>query len=184
MKRAGSVQRSTSACEVILPGMTRRAAREGTPPANTPARAAIMRFDRAHFRWAGIDAIPYKASEDGPLAWRRVERFVLLGGAGEPVAFQLRYFEIAPGGYSSYERHRHAHAIVVVRGDGRVRIGRQMYRVHPMDLVFVPPGVPHQFLAGRRRFGFLCPVDAVRDRPGAVPGRAARRRPRVRRATR
>jgi quercetin dioxygenase-like cupin family protein len=184
VKRAGAVQRSTSACEVILPGMTRRAAREGTTHANTRARAAIMRFDPAQFRWAGVDAIPYKASEDGPLAWRRVERFVLLGGAGEPVAFPLRYFEIAPGGYTSYERHRHAHAMVVVRGDGRVRIGMQMFRVHPMDLVFVPPGGPHQFLAGRRRFGCLCPVDADRDRRGPVPGRAARRRPRVRGATR
>jgi quercetin dioxygenase-like cupin family protein len=91
-----------------------------------------------------------------------------LVGDGAPAAFHLRYFEIAPHGYSSFERHRHAHAVLIVRGRGRVRLGDRVHRVGPMDFVYIPPWVPHQFRAGREPFGFLCPVDAVRDRPRAV----------------
>ncbi len=146
------------------------------------SRPTISRFDPSRFRWSGVDPIPYKARNEGPLAWRGVERFVLVGAAGEQTAFQLRYFEIAPGGYSSLERHRHAHAVLVVRGRGRVRVGDATHRVGPMDFVFIPPEVPHQFRAGRERFGFLCPVDAARDRPRPVRLRlaGARRRGRSR----
>lgn len=99
-------------------------------------------------------------------AWRDVVRHTLLGGAGEPVAFQLRYFEIGPGGYSSLEKHRHVHAAVVLRGRGRVVVGRDVFDVAPFDLVYVPPAVPHQFVNfGPEPFGFLCPVDADRDPP-------------------
>ncbi len=131
-------------------------------------KPAVVKFDPRRFRWTGVPSIPYKEVARGPLAWRGVERFVLLGLAGEPTAFQLRYFEIAPGGYSSHERHRHAHAVLILRGRGRVRIGDAVHRVGPLDFVYIPPGVPHQFRAGQARFGFLCPVDAERDRPRAV----------------
>ncbi len=136
-------------------------------------RRPVFRFDRRRFRWAGIQARPYKASSNGPLAWKGVERFVLVGGAGEPTAFQLRYFEIAPRGFSSFEQHQHAHAVLIVRGRGRVRVGNAVHRVGPMDFIFIPPDVPHQFRAGRERFGFLCPVDAQRDRPRPAQPAAA-----------
>jgi quercetin dioxygenase-like cupin family protein len=166
------MKRLVSSCEAAAGASGRR----------RPDRPLIARFDPARFRWRGIDSLPYKAPGNGSLAWRGVERFVLVGGAGEPTAFQLRYFEIAPGGYSSLEQHRHAHAVLVVRGRGQVRIGDDVYRVGPMDFIFIPPGVPHQFQAGRGRFGFLCPVDAVRDRPRPVVQRRVRRLPIRRRA--
>jgi quercetin dioxygenase-like cupin family protein len=138
----------------------------------------IARFDAGAFRWKGVMARPYKAPRYGMPGWKDVERFVLLGAAGEPTAFHLRYFEIAPGGYSSFERHRHAHAVLVLRGHGRVRLGGVTRRVGPMDFVYIPPGTPHQFRAGREPFGFLCPVDAERDRPVRVgsPARSPRAR--------
>ncbi|MDR7485132.1 MAG: cupin domain-containing protein [Armatimonadota bacterium] len=129
------------------------------------SRPTVVRFDPQHFRWAGVPPKPYRSHPDGGRAWKGVERFVLVGAAGEPTAFHLRYFEIAPGGYSSWERHRHAHAVLVVRGRGRVRLGKAVHRVRPMDFIYIPAEVPHQFIAGRQPFGFLCPVDAVRDRP-------------------
>jgi quercetin dioxygenase-like cupin family protein len=133
------------------------------------ARPGVARFDPRTFRWRGVPAAAYKEQRGGPLAWRGVERFVLLGGPRTGAAFELRYFEIAPGGYSSWERHAHAHAIVVVRGRGRVRMGRRLVRVRPFDFVFIPGGTPHQFLADGAPFGFLCPVDAVRDAPRPAP---------------
>ncbi|MBI3998875.1 MAG: cupin domain-containing protein [Armatimonadetes bacterium] len=108
------------------------------------------------------------------MSWSGVERFILVG-RNDPTAFELRYFEIAPGGYSSFERHHHAHGVLVVRGRGQVRIGDAVHRVRPMDFVFIPPGTPHQFRAGREPFGFLCPVDARRDRP--QPAERSGRRP-------
>ncbi len=139
-------------------------------------RPLIARFDPAKFRWAGIAPRPYKPPQGSAPAWKGVERFVLVGAAGEPTAFQLRYFEIAPRGFSSHERHRHAHAVLVIRGHGRLRLGNTVRRVGPMDFVYIPPNTPHQFRAGAEPFGFLCPVDAVRDRPR--PARPAPRRAR------
>lgn len=131
-------------------------------------KPVIARFDPARFRWKGFPPVPYKAAARGPLAWSGVERFVLVGGRDEPTAFQLRYFEIAAGGYSSLEQHLHAHAVLVLRGRGRVLIGDTEHRVGALDFIFIPPGMPHQFRAGKEPFGFLCPVDAVRDRPRPV----------------
>lgn len=150
----------------------RESGRRGSDRPGTAA-LRVARFDPARFRWRGVTAIPYKAAANGTLAWEGVQRFVLAGGPGDATAFQLRYFEIAPGGYSSLELHDHAHAVLVVRGRGQILVGRRVVRVRPLDFVFIPPGLPHQFRAGRGRFGFLCPVDAVRDRPRPVTKSAA-----------
>jgi quercetin dioxygenase-like cupin family protein len=129
------------------------------------------RFDRAAFSWEGVAAQVYKRGEAGEtgLGWREVVRHTLAGGAA--LAFQLRYFEIASGGFSSLEKHAHAHTIVVLRGQGQVVAGSRVFTVEPFDLVVIPPKTPHQFLnAGPEPFGFLCPVDAERDAPQAVTG--------------
>ncbi len=146
------------------------------------------RFDGA--AWDGVTPQVYKlggAAAPGA-GWRDVIRHTLLGGAGEPAAFQLRYFEIAPGGYSSLEKHRHVHSIVVLRGAGTVIVGRDVFDVGPLDLVYVPPEAPHQFVnAGSEPFGFLCPVDADRDPPQPLTAeelRALLDDPKVRQAVR
>lgn len=130
---------------------------------------AHRRFDRASFSWEGIQAQVYKRGDSGEtgLGWRDVVRHTLAGG--EPLSFQLRYFEIGPDGFSSLEQHAHPHTIVVLRGQGRVVAGSMVFAVEPFDVVVIPPGSPHQFVnAGTEPFGFLCPVDAERDRPKAV----------------
>ncbi|HLA25407.1 MAG TPA: cupin domain-containing protein [bacterium] len=130
---------------------------------------AHRRFDRATFSWEGVAAQVYKRGDAGEtgLGWRDVVRHTLAGG--DALKFQLRYFEIGPDGYSSLEKHLHAHTIVVLRGRGRVVAGPEVFAVEPFDLVVIPPGTPHQFLnAGAEPFGFLCPVDADRDAPKAI----------------
>ncbi len=130
----------------------------------------LRRFDPATFSWEGVPAQAYKPAVDSALAWEGVVRHVLLGAAGEPVAFHLRYFEIVPGGFSSLERHTHAHAVLVLRGRGRVRVGGETFEVRPFDMVYVPPGEAHQFQNAdpQEPFGFLCSVDAQRDPPRPV----------------
>ena len=71
------------------------------------------------FRWEGIEVRPYK--QEGT-HFSGVTRQVLFEG-GDGLACQLRYFEIAPGGWSSLERHQHAHVVMVVRGRARVLVG-------------------------------------------------------------
>lgn len=157
------------------------------PEAAASAGVGHHRFDRATFSWEGIPAQVYKRGEAGAfgMGWRDVVRHTLAGGN---LAFQLRYFEIAPGGFSSLEKHQHAHAIVVLRGRGTVIAGRDVHAVEPFDLVVVPGGTPHQFVAaGEEPFGFLCPVDAGRDAPQALSPeelRALLAHPQVRAAVR
>ncbi len=139
----------------------------GSEPA--PDGRLVFRFRSGDFAWDGVTPAVYKSSAALPagMAWRDVVRHTLIGGgpaAGTQV--ELRYFEIGPGGFSSLEKHHHAHAIVVLRGSGDVILGREVVRVAPFDVVFVPSETPHQFItAGDAPFGFLCPVDAARDRP-------------------
>ena len=90
----------------------------------------------------------------------------LVGETGENTAFHLRYFEIAPGGFSSFEQHAHEHAVFVLRGQGEVQLGEQVHALGHGDVVYVAHE-RHQFRnpSATEPLGFLCIVDAQRDRP-------------------
>jgi quercetin dioxygenase-like cupin family protein len=114
------------------------------------------------FRWDGISVAAYKP---GGTNFAGITRQLLFDG-GEGLGCELRYFEVAPGGYSSLERHGHAHAIMVIRGRGRALVGDRILDLGTHDLVRVPPRTWHQFRAnGTDPFGFLCMVDCGRDAP-------------------
>jgi quercetin dioxygenase-like cupin family protein len=113
------------------------------------------------FRWEGIGVAPYKAEGTH---FSGITRQLLFDG-GDGLSCQLRYFEIEPGGYSSLERHHHAHAIMVVRGPGRALIGEEIVDLAMNDLVRIPPLTWHQFRADGAPLGFLCMVDCARDVP-------------------
>jgi mannose-6-phosphate isomerase-like protein (cupin superfamily) len=79
---------------------------------------------------------------------------------------ELRYFEVAPGGFSTLERHQHMHAVLVLRGRGHCLVGTEVRPVETRDLVTVPPMTWHQFRAtAGEPLGFLCMVNASRDKP-------------------
>jgi quercetin dioxygenase-like cupin family protein len=123
-------------------------------------RTHIRRTD--DFRWDGVLVSAYKP---GGTHFAGITRQLLFDG-GEGLGCQLRYFEVAPGGYSSLERHQHAHAIMVIRGRGRALVGDRILDLATHDLVQVPPLTWHQFRAdGDEPFGFLCMVDCGRDPP-------------------
>ena len=123
-------------------------------------RTHIRRTD--DFRWEGV---PVSAYKPGGTHFAGITRQLLFDG-GEGLGCQLRYFEVAPGGYSSLERHQHAHAIMVIRGRGRALVGDRILELATHDLVKVPPLTWHQFRAdGEEPFGFLCMVDCGRDPP-------------------
>jgi quercetin dioxygenase-like cupin family protein len=127
-----------------------------------PKPPAFVRRCRDDFRWEGVERERYK---DDRTLFRDVTRQVLFDSEHGPKA-ALRYFEIGPGGHTTLERHEHAHAVVVLRGRGRVLVGHTIARIGPFDLVSVPPMTWHQLRADEDEpLGFLCLVDAERDRP-------------------
>jgi quercetin dioxygenase-like cupin family protein len=116
--------------------------------------------------WAALAPRDYKGSEaEG--SYCEVTRRLLLGGEeGDELAFELRYFEVAAGGWTSLERHRHPHAVVVLCGRGEVQLRAERHALEPFDAVYVAPGDPHQFRAAAdQKLGLLCVVDRERDRP-------------------
>jgi quercetin dioxygenase-like cupin family protein len=122
----------------------------------------IHRKAHADYRWEGVEERPYK--EDARALFRAVTRQILFSDPG--MQGELRYFEVAPGGYSTLERHEHMHACLVLRGRGHCLVGAQVRAIETRDLVTVPAMTWHQFRATRDEpLGFLCMVDAQRDKP-------------------
>ncbi len=120
---------------------------------------------RAHlggWRWNGVELHAYKDDSDAP--YKDITRQTLFRRTD--MAGELRYFEIEPGGFSTLERHRHGHAVMVIRGEGRCLAGSEVRDIAAFDLISIAPMEWHQFRAGPDSpLGFLCMVDQERDRP-------------------
>ena len=114
------------------------------------------------YRWDAVDLLRYK--EQGAAPFKDITRQVLFSQPDQ--ACELRYFEVAPGGYSTLERHEHTHAVLVLRGRGMVRLGETLQSIAERDLVTVDPMTWHQFHADAdSALGFLCLVSKERDKP-------------------
>ena len=114
------------------------------------------------YRWEGVEVLPYK--EDGRALFKAITRQVLFSDPAQ--GSELRYFEVAPGGYSTLERHEHTHNVLILRGSGHCLVGREVRRLAANDLVAVPPMTWHQFRAtAGEPLGFLCLVNTARDKP-------------------
>ena len=113
------------------------------------------------FEWPDTELLPYK---DRPGTFEAVSRRNFL--KTDNSRFEVRYFEVEQGGYTSFEKHEHQHFVVVLRGKGQVRLGDDWNDIDLNDTVHVGPMVPHQFKnLGVEPFGILCVVDKDRDRP-------------------
>jgi mannose-6-phosphate isomerase-like protein (cupin superfamily) len=113
-------------------------------------------------RWEGVEHKVYK--EDERALFADISRQTLF--SRPDLAGELRYFEVAPGGFSTLERHEHVHAVLVLRGGGQALVGSTVVELSSNDLVTVPPMTWHQFRSrADQPLGFLCMVDAVRDKP-------------------
>jgi quercetin dioxygenase-like cupin family protein len=114
------------------------------------------------YHWDDVDLLSYK--EEGEAPFRAITRQTLF--KSDDLACELRYFEVAPGGFSTLERHQHMHAVLILRGHGHCLLGEQVHALAPHDLVTIPAWTWHQFRAtADEPLGFLCMVNAERDRP-------------------
>jgi hypothetical protein len=75
-------------------------------------------------RWDGVELLAYKAEGSAP--FKDITRQVLFGDPR--IAAELRYFEMAPGGHSTLERHEHMHAVMILRGRGLVWLAMRCAR--------------------------------------------------------
>ncbi len=122
----------------------------------------LFRPATADFRWHGVEVLAYK--QDGAAPFRDITRQVLFHDP--ELKCELRYFEMAAGGYSTLERHQHMHGVTIYRGQGSCLLGTQVLAVKTGDLVTIPPWTWHQFKADLDQpMGFLCMVNVDRDRP-------------------
>ena len=114
------------------------------------------------YRWEGVEELPYK--DDGRALFKSITRQVLF--CDPHLDGELRYFEMAAGGFSTLERHEHMHAVLILRGRGHCLVGEDVRAIETHDLVTVPALTWHQFRATQGEpLGFLCMVNAARDKP-------------------
>jgi quercetin dioxygenase-like cupin family protein len=155
-----------SSCELPLPGRPVSASARVSDKGSRLHRFRAADSAAAPHLWDGVPPQDYKPVADHHCG---VMRSVIIGESGERARFHVRYFEIAPGGFSTLEHHRHEHVVVVMRGRGEVRLGEAWHAVGFGDAVYVAPDEVHQLRnRAEEPFGFLCLVDAERDRPVTV----------------
>lgn len=126
-------------------------------------QSKIIRSD--NFSWPTVGRKEYKSDTTG---FKDIVRYVLLGEQEDEqeLNIQTRYFEIGQNGYSSLERHRHPHTVIIVKGKGSMILGERIEKLEPVDTVYIAPETVHQFHADRGEpLGFICIVDRHRDRP-------------------
>lgn len=119
----------------------------------------IHRFigNEAAFDWEGV---PEKLVDAETT--RGVTGKVLIGPKDNAPDFRIRYFRVAPGGYSPLERHPHDHGVIILHGKARIRLGEDEIEAGPMDVVYVPGNELHQFRAlGDEPLGFLCVIPTI-----------------------
>lgn len=115
------------------------------------------------FDWDGIDKIDYKPTE-GQITFKDVTRQNLVAD-GKNTNFHVRYFEVAPGGHSTLEKHQHVHVVFCVRGKGKVLVNDKVYQTNPLDMIVIPPWGVHELInESDEAFGFFCIVDSQRDK--------------------
>lgn len=69
----------------------------------------IHRFHQDKNRWDGIEPHIYK---ENPGVFRDVTKQVLFDNEAD-LPVQFRYFQVEKGGFSSFEHHKHMHAVMI-----------------------------------------------------------------------
>ncbi len=125
-------------------------------------KSRLCRY-KGDFSWQGIKKERYKREWGN---WADIVRQTLIGDHGESARFHLRYFELAPGGFSSYEVHKHEHVVVGIRGSGLCVVKKKSIHINFLDTLYIAPNTPHQLRNPYTEpFGFFCIVNAKRDKP-------------------
>src|SRR5258708_13258392 len=96
---------------------------------------ALHRRARGDHRWEGVEQLPYK--EDDRALFKSVTRQVLFSDS--ELHGELRYFEVAAGGFSTLERHAHMHPVLILPARGHSPIGAPVQPPHTPPPPPLPP---------------------------------------------
>lgn len=108
-----------------------------------------------NFEWEGIEIEPYQ----GGGASEGSCRHFIIGPTDGAHNFAMRYFEIPPGGQSSFEHHLHDQGIMIMKGRARVLLGWEIHEIGPGDVIYIPQHEQHQFEnISDEPLGFLCVI--------------------------
>lgn len=126
--------------------------------------AVIHRFTgkEGNFNWEG--AVPRNYTKPGT---KNSDGKVLIGRADGAKQFIIRYFRVAPDGWTALESHPHDHGVFILHGRARVRLGEQETEVGPRDVIFIGPNEAHQLHpVGDEPLGFLCVIPPKEEEIG------------------
>jgi quercetin dioxygenase-like cupin family protein len=116
----------------------------------------IHKFKGQHggFAWDGVAITKYP--NEGA---RDVIKMQIIGLEDGAKNFEMRYFEVGPGGYTSFDNHIHDHGVLVLRGRGMVRLGKEKYDIGFGDVIYIAPNEDHQFENNcDEPLGFICVI--------------------------
>ncbi|MFQ5823553.1 MAG: cupin domain-containing protein [bacterium] len=113
-----------------------------------------FRGEKGSFTWEGVSTKKYPNDRA-----KNVTRQVMVGPKEGAKKFEMRYFEMAPGGYTSLDIHKHDHAVLILRGQGRVLLGEKTYEIGFGDAIYISQNERHQFEnTGDGPLGFICVI--------------------------
>jgi quercetin dioxygenase-like cupin family protein len=114
----------------------------------------IHRFKgiNGNWDWEGVPLEGYGSESPDATVRRFISR---LDGSSN---IEMRYFELQSGAHSNLERHNYEHGVLILRGQGTVRLGTETFPVRFGDTIYIPPNEIHQFRAGDDVLGFMCVV--------------------------
>ena len=76
--------------------------------------------------------------------------------------FEMRMFELKPGGHTPLHRHSNEHEVFILEGQGTLVYEGKEYPFEKEYAIFVPCGKEHQFKnAGKSTLRFLCLIPAT-----------------------
>ncbi len=106
------------------------------------------------FDWQDIEIQSYAGDSAGHVTKRE-----LIGRDDGARNFEVRYFEVAPGGHTALDQHAHDHGVIVIQGRAELLLGEDMRQVHYGDVIYIAPYEKHQFRnESDKPFGFLCVI--------------------------
>ena len=104
------------------------------------------------FAWEGVSAQAYGGADAAGVCKR-----VLVGQGDGAQGFEMRYFEVSPGGRTSLDRHAHDHGVLILRGRARVLLGDRTVEAGYGDVFYIPGHETHQLESiGEGPLGFVC----------------------------
>ncbi|MFQ5751642.1 MAG: cupin domain-containing protein [bacterium] len=107
-----------------------------------------------NFTWEGVASKKYPDDRA-----KNVIKKEMIGPKDGAKNFEIRYFEVAPGGFTALDSHEHDHGVLINRGKGKVLLNKELFEIGYGDAIYISPDEEHQFKnTGKEPLGFICVI--------------------------